>query len=602
MTTQPKHTFTFSITPILTTTYHQQAILFIQHLDHPQQLTSVIPHTQTPQSILFWLTLFKTAHKHTTPLITNKIRRFIKHYLFLSYKIPTAQLSSSINLNITYNFHSQTNHRSLTQLHHLINHSHSPHPLFNKIYTTTKINSRISDIILNHRAFFKSFNLSNPPTCSCHSLSTNPLDHTLLFPHQLTRTIQKTLRNIEQPTQTTITDNLAHVTNQLLSLLSKLNTLKLLPPRTSPVNISLSKQHITITSSQNQNQLKITFNQFHKFLSKQPQSSNLFNFTTTQNLLHSITNTTHPLKAIYPLPQTDTPPVITLAWLLGHNLFCNGVSITNITKSISLFYNTFNTKPQHKHSNLLLLKIKQLYANYIFIPIDHNARQAAIICPIRLHHYTLQTYIDDTKHFTILHNTTIPDLHKTITNNAPKNFKYKIKNKATIPNLYLIIKSDSRLRPIGSYSAAACKPLLSIASNGLNRLLKSTPLKHKILFNATQLKRKIAAFNQFATANNLTITFKSFDVKNFYTEINHETLIKRLDYTLYLYHKTHHSTSISFPKHDKSLPTITKPTNNPEYITITLTLLRQILLFAINNSFFSLGHHLLQQILGLPMG
>ena len=175
--------------------------------------------------------------------------------------------------------------------------------------------------------------------------------------------------------------------------------------------------------------------------------------------------------------------------------------------------------------------------------------------------------------------------------------------KKKFTHLFMIIKPDGRIRPLGSYSDTVCKILFSYASNGLNRILTvTTHLKHFMLFKTRTLKAKIAIFNQIAMENDLEITNKTFDVKNFYMEINQKTLIEKLRFVLNLYRQQFHTNCISFPKTDKKLPTICGPTTDSKYVTFTLEKLEQILIFAISNAYFTIDIHIVRQILGLPMG
>ena len=284
-------------------------------------------------------------------------------------------------------------------------------------------------------------------------------------------------------------------------------------------------------------------------------------------------------------------------WIIAFHLYRNGLSQSIIDHISTLFNSCLLNTPLLFQSNKHLHSILQTYPNYIFIPIDHNARQCAIICPVRLHHLTKSTFIDDTKHFKIILNSST----STITNQIrkllqPHWFPHTIKKKPKFPKLYLILKLDGRARPIGS----TVESLLN--SRGLHGILQTAPIKHFILFNSTHLKRKIHEFNQLARRHNLIIRNKNYDIKNFYTEVNSPSLISKTIFITNRYCKFYKTNHISIPRSDKKLPTITGWSNDPRYYCLSIKDIVNVLTLAIQNAYFTLGDHILQQSQGLPMG
>ena len=178
-----------------------------------------------------------------------------------------------------------------------------------------------------------------------------------------------------------------------------------------------------------------------------------------------------------------------------------------------------------------------------------------------------------------------------------------MKKGGKLPKLYLTLKPEGRIRPIGAYSAWDLKNLFSLASRALHSLLNNAGLKHFMLANSTDLKVLVASFNHQARERNFIITQQGYDIKSFYNWIHQTTLIDKIKFTFDLYRKKHHTDHISIPKlKTTKLPPIFGPTNLPEYITIHLDILFEILFFAINNASFTLGVHILKLIFGLPMG
>ena len=87
-----------------------------------------------------------------------------------------------------------------------------------------------------------------------------------------------------------------------------------------------------------------------------------------------------------------------------------------------------------------------------------------------------------------------------------------------------------------------------------------------MIFNSTHLKDIIKRFNDLATYYNFIISNFNFDVKNFYTEIDKDSLLRKLAFVINLYIQTHHSNVISISKFDKKLPPSQEPLMIPTII------------------------------------
>ena len=82
------------------------------------------------------------------------------------------------------------------------------------------------------------------------------------------------------------------------------------------------------------------------------------------------------------------------------------IPYASIQPFITLFDSILDTRPAKQNNTIqhtrMILALKSLYPNSIFTPVDHNAKQPACVCPIRLHHALCELYTLDTKHFRIL--------------------------------------------------------------------------------------------------------------------------------------------------------------------------------------------------------
>lgn len=463
---------------------------------------------------------------------------------------------------------------------------------------------RKSDIILNYKKFFQNFDNTAPNPCTCGSHSPDPADHLLLFPCDLQPADRVTLRNLNEPTYCSNTTAANHIIPILTNLLLRLRSLKLRRQRNSPIIITLYKQAFILKT--NKSNVCLSLTSLRKIFSEL-QLSNLQpdDLKSYHKALSTIIDDPILTDSIITNYYDHLyPKHLFYVWILTHFAFVNGLPQRTLHRIIILYNNSILHNNSKHQSNQALYSLKQRYQNHIFIPIDKNARQCAIICPARLHHYTRQTFISDEKHFQLLpRSTSIAQIHKHIQSQLlPSWFPETRKQTTTIPNLFLILKADERVRPLGSFAPYCYIKELKIASRALNAILTTTPLKHFMIFNSTHLKDIIKRFNDLATYYNFIISNFNFDVKNFYTEIDKDSLLRKLAFVINLYIQTHHSNVISISKYDKKLPPITGTTNDPNYYSININLLHKVLIFALNNAYFTLGLELIKQIHGLPMG
>jgi len=165
------------------------------------------------------------------------------------------------------------------------------------------------------------------------------------------------------------------------------------------------------------------------------------------------------------------------------------------------------------------------------------------------------------------------------------------------------MKPDMRHRPLGAFIVSPDKPLRSLASRFTNALLTLTPIKHFMILQTTSLKQRVTEFDKQANKRSFRITTHGFDLKNFYMEIVIPTLITKIKRAFDMYAATYKTKCISIPKHKTSkLPPLPHSTNKHDYYHTHLDTLLDILVYCISNAYFTLGSHILQQILGLPMG
>jgi hypothetical protein len=253
-----------------------------------------------------------------------------------------------------------------------------------------------------------------------------------------------------------------------------------------------------------------------------------------------------------------------------------------------------------------LYNFLSFYQNYIFVRVDHNARQIAAICPVIIHHSATSIFINDTRHFRLVLHLTPKQILSNLSSRLQSlsHWHHLLSKTDQLPHPWLMIKPDGvRWRPLCSFAGAMHKKFLSIFSFALMFLLRLSGIKHFALFDCFAFKDHVSDFNNRCIENDSFIFKFSFDVKNFYTEIDKQLLLIRVKFIIEFYRRTHHVNFISFPK-NKSKDLLPKPcfTDNPLYFCINLDDLITMIQIALDFAYYGLGVHIILQVIGLAMG
>ena len=115
------HKQTLTITPTRTNTMTENIFLMIRTNQSKHKINSLISTMNDmiaeKLTIFFWMNLFRIANKFNCQKTTIKIRRFLKHYIYLYYNITTKEIIFGISLNIVLYFHPLINKHALSNCH-----------------------------------------------------------------------------------------------------------------------------------------------------------------------------------------------------------------------------------------------------------------------------------------------------------------------------------------------------------------------------------------------------------------------------------------------------------------------------------------------------
>ena len=631
--TNPRTNITIKMTP--SRKYTASEIIYIKidkTLQTKTKITDIVNSLNTiiakKQPILFWIKLFKHTDFLKSAQLKKKIRYYIAQYVWISYNIPKTQLINGLSINITLNYNPLINIDAIAHCQKLIAKQFTTN-ILNTRYCTFKKNDDIEAIIMNHKHFIKEYSIFELPICCCTGNFTG--EHNIVMPEQATVEEKEVLRNLKTPSVQTFQKTETQIARQIYNIIIKQRLYI-----TQPNLFYYNTLQLTINNDNNidcytkiiKHTITITIELFNSLLN--PLLLHFNNITLTFIIINNtiIKHKVNMLNALLIIKQqlTSIKNKHTLYntknkyfIILHYNLLTNNIN-TQTIKEIEHYYtliftNKNNNNIKNNYTTKLTetaIKTKEKYKDFIFIPVDKNSRKAARLCPVAAHNFLTNIFICDTSHFNLLnikdskydetHNTII----KTITTNLKTIKLYYNKSKDfTLPNLYFSIKLDGkRARPIGAYAKLNYKNILSRAATALLNVLKFSGITHFSLLYQQNIKAYINNINNIAVKENMFINKDTFDVKNFYTEIQKDELWNRLNFIFSFFKKTNRTDIISIPKFKTQKDCKPKPGSetSPKYMNFSLKELTKIIDFALNNAFFTIGKHILKQINGLPIG
>ena len=573
------------------------------------------------QPARFWIKLFKHTNFIENKNVIKMIRRFIAQYIWISFQIPKEQIINGISLNIILDYHPCLNIDAIAQCQKTIAGSF-PLNDANDLYCTFKKSEPIESILMNHKQFTNNYKIYDIPACHCTGVCNGK--HEIVLPENSSKEDNKVLRNIKTPVANNAKTTFAQIVQQLYNIAYKtrlytsnfniyfFNLLELHPNNNN--TITCKSKHVDIIETVNINTLTklltplYTNSNTHSIIIRMITTTMIENNLTFISAINKLRTHIHHNNII---SDKDTYSLI-----LYYNLLTNNYTINETDHIIAVLSHTYDSNKETTDYSInltqLTLQLKEKHKHQVWIPVDKNNRKAARMCPIAAHNFITKLFICDTAHFEVLNynsndydktqNTTI----NTIKNNLTNIKLYYNKSKPfTLPNLYFSIKLDGkRARPIGAYAKLNYKNILSHAATAMLNILKFSGITHFSLLYQQNIKHYIKQINDTAQQGNYFINKDTYDVKNFYTEIQKEELWKRLNFIFDMFVKNNHTNIISIPKFKLQKDCTPKPgsTKDPKFMNFSVAILKNIIHFALNNAFFKIGYHVLKQINGLPIG
>ena len=259
----------------------------------------------------------------------------------------------------------------------------------------------------------------------------------------------------------------------------------------------------------------------------------------------------------------------------------------------------------HKHIYQQIKNIEKIHENRVLSPLDKNTGALISLCPSSFQKSILKLFNwkTDNSHYKLSNKTKaeIISIWKQLYYDNTAAMKLgKFNFYGSIPYAYAIPKDKdkSRFRPIASYAKHPLKWIYNRAARGLFFILTFAGIGNSLI-KCQDLKNKIKCF----TLNNKYKLFlTTFDIKDMYTNLKHEDIIKYVLWLLDFVNKKSRRKLICINKFGQTGVMWGRSFNAHKSVFITLHEIIDIVKMDIQNCYMFIGPFILQQIFGIPMG
>lgn len=323
------------------------------------------------------------------------------------------------------------------------------------------------------------------------------------------------------------------------------------------------------------------------------------------------------------------------------------IRIMQLIRHSTLMNNNNNNNNFDQHELITqsdVYHVRRLLSGYVIGGADKNNGCLLVSCPKWYNEMLKKTYIDDHEHYELYDNNdqsqsgiintdsilnsfrTAYNRHRLHTNPLTQNWSdigRLLPGK--LPYAYISIKNKDvlKVRPIVSYKKHILRKVFKCAANALFFLLQQLPenIKHFALFNISKLKSTVNEiqmksnniWNNTGNNNDHNVRYNllSVDVKNMYTNLTHSSILRSVHWLIKIT-STENNYGRGCRNRDRIAVSIDpnkiiktewgRSYNRLISIEILLGTLMEIVEFDLSNVYFTVGHQLLRQINGIPMG
>ena len=245
--------------------------------------------------------------------------------------------------------------------------------------------------------------------------------------------------------------------------------------------------------------------------------------------------------------------------------------------------------------------------------LDRNPGALFIECPVTHHAALLQTFMgenngtytvmgDDTSQETIM------SVWKTmgVRHGAPGVFD----RKGVLPYAYISRKNKdtARFRPIVSFSRAPHRLQLRRIAQAFNFILQQLESTNFTLWNATNVRSRLLEMgttmssHPMAAGQGVEIVGTTADIKDMYTCLPHEDIIRAVEWSITKFSSKTRRTSVNIKRYGKARGRTGPVYNTSSRVEISCSTVAGYIRDALRSCFFTCGIYTLQQVVGIPMG
>ena len=269
--------------------------------------------------------------------------------------------------------------------------------------------------------------------------------------------------------------------------------------------------------------------------------------------------------------------------------------------------------PQNNIPTLSFLShTKQALGNTTITYPDKDNNRLRFCCPLVTWTRHKQLFLDDTDHYQVSSHS-----HSFILSLFPKFLSianltnhFRIPTKHDLPYCYYLdkAKDTTRSRPLVSYFHHPLKKLFNYAARALTLVLQSCKVQSSVLWRTKDLVNDVDSIRQQLMSTyqtNTKIMMFCADIKNMYTELPHDIIIKSIQFMFHNIqqlrkYRKYRKISVPRTKHDKAFFGYSQ--NYRSFINLSFKDIISITTFDIRSVYFTSLGKILHQFKGVPMG
>ena len=242
----------------------------------------------------------------------------------------------------------------------------------------------------------------------------------------------------------------------------------------------------------------------------------------------------------------------------------------------------------------------------IVSPLDHNVGAAVVCCPALHHETLLKTFCQDGDHYQqedIFPRQAIARWKAFYDKHDIRRLQHWPTN-GSLPTPYVLPKNKDilRIRPITPYTHHPLQKSFNIVSRALSHIMERVGLASFTLRSQQDFTAMIEKANRWLARHpHLRAYPRCGDVKNMYTELPHDELLRAIEWVCTKFTETHHTAYVTVQRAKRGM-VLNGRRRRSGWVQLALSDISTILRFDIANAMLLVGGRIYSQRKGIPMG